>query len=242
MKCWICGANADSGEHRAKKSDLAMIFKNISQKKPLYAKSVPDGNEKIEKVGSLKSDKLKWDSRLCHDCNTNKTQPYDLAWEMLSAYLQNNQSSLRKSKKLKLHSAFPGSVKKSMLNVHLYFLKVFGCIISEHDVPIPIQPFSSCMLEKKAHPEVYMGIGFSEKVRKKNIITLTPIETVKNMNVVHFASWQYWVRDVFVDIMYSIDKKYMKVVREFWHPDNTQKVFSLSELKSNQRAMKEVWG
>ncbi|NOY73800.1 MAG: hypothetical protein GXP14_15790 [Gammaproteobacteria bacterium] len=234
MKCWICGGDAGTGEHRAKKTDLAMVFKNVSQRTPLYEKSVLNGEEKIKEIGSLKSDKLKWQSKLCCECNNKKTQPFDMAWEKLSAHLQNNITNLNNRKKLKLQTVFPGTVEISMLNVHQYFLKVFGCIIQEHDVPIPIKKFSRSIMQNKAHPEVYIGFGYRRKVQKKNLIMLTPIESITTSGVVHFASWQYWVRNVFVDVIYSIDRKYMKVVREYWHPEKTQKILKLSELKNNQ--------
>jgi len=196
----------------------------------------------IKKIGSLKSDSLKWEAKLCHECNTKRTQPFDLVWEKLSAHLQNNTNGLKKNKILKLQSVFPGSVKKSMLNVHFYFLKVFGCIIQEHDVPIPIGPFSEAIMNTKAHKEVYMAFGYRAKPRHKNIITITPIESITQSGKVYFASWQYRVGDVFVDIIYSVDKKYMRVVREYWHPKNTQKILRLSELKNNYRAIEETWG
>jgi len=238
MKCWICGSDADSGEHRAKKSDLDMVFSNVTQKTPVYAKTEPGG---IDRIGSLKSDKFKSDAKLCHDCNTSRSQPFDKAWEKLSVHLQNNMSNLKNQKKMKLQTVFPGSVEKSMLNVHLYFIKIFGCLIKEHNVPIPLAPFSNAIMQGAAHPQVYMGFGYREKVRKNNIVLLTKIESITSEGKVHFANWQYWVRNVFVDVIYSIDENYMKIVREFWHPDNTQKILKLSELKNNQRAIQETW-
>lgn len=242
MKCWICGGAAESGEHRAKKSDLAMVFRGVTQQTPIYEKSVPSGqNPKIQKIGSLKSDKLKWDSKLCHECNTTRSQPFDYAWAILSAYLQSNQNRLKNSKKLKLQSVFPGSVTKSMLNVHLYFIKMFGCILTEHNVPIPIQGFSESILNGSSHPNVYLGIGYRGEFTKKNVVLVTPIEslTEENSSVIHFASWQYWIRNVFIDVIYSINPDYLMVVNEFWHPDKTQKIMRLSEIKVNQQGLRQ---
>lgn len=243
MKCWICGGNADTGEHRAKRSDLAAVFRSVSQQRPLYTKSIPSGQEKIKKVGSLNSNELKWNSKICNQCNSSRTQPADLAWEKLSAYLQNNTNGLKHRGRIKLQAVFPGSVEKSMLDVHLYFVKMFGCIIEEHQVPIPINGFADSIMKNQPHPEVYMGFGFRNKIDKKNKILLTQIESIteQNSGTVHFATWQYWIRNVFVDVIYSIDPKYMAIIREFWHPDKTQKYMKLSELKNNQRALEQAW-
>ncbi len=90
MKCWICGEEAETGEHRAKSSDLAMVFKYVS-----------------------------------------------------------------------------------------YFLKMFGCMLTEHDVPIPTDLFAKSILNNAVHPNVYIGFGTREKLTDENIIFITPIKLVR---------------------------------------------------------------
>jgi hypothetical protein len=36
MKCWICGNDANSGEHLMKASDLQSLFGHVTQQAPLY--------------------------------------------------------------------------------------------------------------------------------------------------------------------------------------------------------------
>jgi len=139
MKCWICGQEGNTGEHMIKASDLRSYFGNISQKNPIFfhtkeKKNIP--------VGSLKSKRFKFDSLICNNCNSSLTQPYDQAWEQLSAYLRSNWPDLLKSRKVNLTKIFPGSVHRSMLFVHLYFLKIFGCKIVESGAPIDTVSFS----------------------------------------------------------------------------------------------------
>lgn len=219
-----------------------MVFKDVSQKSPLYAKTVASGSNKIDEAGSLKSDALKWEAKICHACNTTRTQPYDQAWEKLSAHLQNYIKEIKHKKKLKLQSVYPGSVKRSMLHLHLYFLKMFGCIINEHNVPIPIDGFSKSVLNNIAHPNVYISFGFRDKLIEKGIVLITQIESVtdEKTGLVHFACWNYCVKNVIVDVIYSIDDSYTSVVREFWHPNETQKIMKLSELKNNLQAVHKI--
>jgi hypothetical protein len=51
-----------------------------------------------------------------------------------------------------------------MTNVHLYFLKLFGCMLCEADangkkLPIDIAPFSMAIMSGRPHREVYLQIG-----------------------------------------------------------------------------------
>src|ERR1700720_103268 len=75
--CWICGAaNANSGEHMIKKSDLRDVLGKPSQAAPFYFhKPALEGKA----VGSLKHDILKSAAPMCAYCNNTRTQPHDLA-------------------------------------------------------------------------------------------------------------------------------------------------------------------
>ncbi|MBB5498653.1 hypothetical protein [Paraburkholderia sp. MM5384-R2] len=85
MECWICSAEgAATREHLAKASDLKALFGKPSQAKPLFfnANHQPSRPHRRNlKVGSLKSDTLKFAHRICLTCNSKRTQPYDYAWE-----------------------------------------------------------------------------------------------------------------------------------------------------------------
>jgi hypothetical protein len=82
--CWICGnPEATTREHKIKRTDLKQVFGEISQANPHYWMS----GEQVKTVGSLKADILKMGTRICNECNSKRTQPHDLAWEALSAWL-----------------------------------------------------------------------------------------------------------------------------------------------------------
>lgn len=52
MKCWVCGDQADSGEHMIKASDLKATFGNVAQKSPLFRHTNQKRNQRI---GGIKS-------------------------------------------------------------------------------------------------------------------------------------------------------------------------------------------
>jgi hypothetical protein len=74
MKCWICGSEANSGEHVIKASDLKDVFGNITQKNPIYTHTRLRKNQPIR---GIKSDTLKYSARICARCNNELTQPHD---------------------------------------------------------------------------------------------------------------------------------------------------------------------
>lgn len=229
MNCWICGSPADSGEHRVKASDLKMIFKNVSQQSPIFTKD-PQG--KVIKIGSLKSKKLKWNAGLCHKCNTTRTQRYDFAWQTLSNYLQKESKNLKT--KINLKKIFPGSAISSMLDVHLFFVKMFGCIIAEHDIPINLSIFSNSLLNRVPHPHVRLGFGILPRWNK-DMAFITPVNAVNANDIVEFANWYYMVRKVFVDIVYSSRAKYLQVANDTWHPNMNGKLLYLSQFRVNHQ-------
>jgi hypothetical protein len=87
--CWICHTRpADSGEHRFKASDVRSVAPRISQATPVFLQR--DSRATNNRVGSAKADRLKFAKSICTECNNALTQPYDVAWGRLSAYLLAN--------------------------------------------------------------------------------------------------------------------------------------------------------
>jgi len=238
MNCWICGQTANSGEHRVKASDLRHLFSRVSQSTPIFIK---DHHGKPKSIGSLKSDQLKWKSKLCHTCNTALTQPYDLAWETLADYLRTAPIGAN-TRKIRLDKVFPGSTQSSMLCVHLFFVKILGCLIVEHQVPIPIAPFSKSLLNGTPHRGVHLGFGTFPERRKRKAAYITPLQGCELNNQTQFANCQYMIGHVFVDLIYSTSPDYLAVAvaRDIWHPSHSNKVLRLSKFRNNPQAVRRL--
>jgi hypothetical protein len=85
--CWICNRDeANSGEHKTKRSDLAAVLGSPTQDRPLYFHDIERRNKPVK---SLDAKILKAPIRICHDCNTARTPPHDRAWEHMSDRLRN---------------------------------------------------------------------------------------------------------------------------------------------------------
>ena len=104
-----------------------------------------------------------------------------------------------------------------MLNVHLYFVKHFGCLILEGNLPIDIASFSDAIMEEKAHPYLYLAFGSSPEPPMKTV-GRSDVEIANLDGRSAFASCFYYVADLTVNIMYSIPGENRQGLRQSWHP------------------------
>ncbi|MBI5784829.1 MAG: hypothetical protein HZA64_05155 [Rhodocyclales bacterium] len=220
MKCWICGNEADSGEHLIKASDLKSLFGHVTQNSPLFFHTDLKRNQPI---AGIKSDKFKYQALLCARCNNERTQPHDRAWERLSAYLRERQPPIRPGMLVRLDRAFPGGVSKRMLEVHLFFLKLFGCLITENSIPIRIEQFAQSILRGVPHPNVWLALWTGLQNPSVKHAGCSPVETVQLAGRVAYASWFYVVDQVAVNVMYSEPGEHRKGLIHAWHPSSVGK-------------------
>ena len=217
MKCWICGDDATTGEHLIKHSDLKSQFGKVSQNKPLFLHR--DGNLNY-KLKTIKRDPLlKSSALICAACNNDRTSDYDRAWEKLSGYLRKKSPAIKSGDIIKLEKIFPGSAKISMLRVHLYFVKLFGCAISAHNVPIDIKPFSFGLLYEKPVNNVYLKFIPSNGMGTG----MTNMETANIKDRCAFATWFYVVGNIAVNVMFAVPGEQRQGLRCSWHPSNMSK-------------------
>ena len=222
MKCWICGNAGTTGEHRTKASDLKSEFGKVTQKLPIYLSSDAKRNVKVNSI--KKSEALKFSSLLCPNCNNSRSQPFDNAWLAVSENLR-ARSSLKEGSIIKLEKIFPGSVKIGMLNVHLYFVKIFGCAIQEFGIPLNIEDFSRAILNGTSHPKVHISFGASNGLETG----LTNMETANLDGQCVFATWFYLVGRLAVNVMYAEPTEKRQGLICSWHPTTVIKRIRLAK-------------
>lgn len=217
MKCWICDADATTGEHKIKRSDLADVFGAPTQENRLY---LSDSAKKNRPIGSLKAKALKSPSRICATCNNARTQPHDRAWEQMSEYLRTCQPPIRPSSIVRANRIFPYDTKRKMQNVHLYFLKLFGCRIAEGNLPIDLATFANAILKGTVHPNVYLKFGCLPSVDGKLMAGQSDIQTVLRTadGPCAFATWFYEIGGLAVNVMFSDDEEKRLGLVDAWHP------------------------
>lgn len=214
MKCWICGAEATTGEHLIKASDLRRYFGLVSQKIPLFYHTSQRRNVQL---GSTNADRLKSKALICNRCNSSLTQPYDRAWERFSSYLEHRYIQAPSIDYINLCNVFNVHAKRSAASLQLYFVKLFGCRLIEENVPIDIKPFSNALLNATPLSTIYLGFAFLPDGSGKKIAGVTPIQGIDIGGVIRYATWLYSVGDLSVFVTYSTLPKLTKSVH-WWRP------------------------
>jgi len=219
-KCWICGNTGLTGEHKTKRSDLHEVFGAVTQANPLY---YHDNKRKNRPIGSLDAKLLKSPSRICANCNNARTQPHDRAWEHLSEALRTR--NMVSGMAVRADRIFSYNTAREMLNVHLYFVKLFGCHIMEGNIPIDITTFGASIMREKAHPNVYLKFGVSPTpITGMSDVWTTPTDCT-------FATWFYKVGNLAVNVMFAIDGEKRNGLIGAWHPKLGTNKLAISDFK-----------
>ena len=111
-----------------KKSDLKALLGKNPQGGPFYYSDASRVNKIVQ---SINSEILMSLVPICAECNNSRTQPHDLAWEWMSNWLRTNPQRVRVGGRIRPNVIFPYDTRRQMLNVHLYFVKLFGGMIGE---------------------------------------------------------------------------------------------------------------
>jgi hypothetical protein len=220
--CWICGNPADSGEHKAKKSDLKHVFATVSQSVPLF---LNDASNKNRQVRSFNADAVKWERMLCCACNSTRTQPHDEAWSTMSRGLQSWTPALAPGAVVQADHIFAVDTARAMLNVHLYFVKAFGCLVVKAGASaamIDLSTFSRAILEGRAHPDLYLAVGVPPKISRGPVVSASDpmILMDKRDGSCTLATWFYNVNRACVLVAYAPDAVGPIWARKehLWHP------------------------
>jgi hypothetical protein len=166
-ECWICGAPAHSGEHKAKRSDIRSILGTPTHHKPFHLRSQRDGNQKL--IG-LNTQAVIWNDKICRNCNNALSAPYDKAWEKLSTFLQKFPSGLPS---INLQTVYGDKYQAELQNLYLYFVKLFGCYIVNSGVAIETRGFSKSLLERCDLSDFYIRCSYFPNWPVEKMIALT---------------------------------------------------------------------
>ena len=235
--CWICGDVADTGEHKAKRTDLKSVFGSVTQAAPLFFN---DAANKNRRIGSFNADAVKWARMLCQPCNSTRTQPHDEAWTIMSAGLRSWTPRLRSGAIVRANRLFPQGAARAMLNVHLYFAKLFGCLVVEAADPslqIDLSVFGRSIIQGIAHPDFYLGFGISPKIVPGAVVSSSDLHVLKDnfaAGAAALATWFYNVNGVCVVIAYAPgnDGAIWARKERLWHPRNGSNRLTMRDFKN----------
>lgn len=133
------------------------------------------------------------------------------------------------SGKLALSKPFPGATRLAALNVHLFFLKLFGCKLHADAAPINLKPIATALLTGTAHPEVSITIAHSRIGGARLLMYDSQVHTMKNQaGELHGAVWLYLVKSVAVKVGYVRAGAPLSLVGHPWHPSRPGKTVKRS--------------
>lgn len=217
-----------TGEHKFKKSDLRSIFAAPTQSYPLR---LTTAGIKNRPVPGFDSNLLKSPSRICAECNNQRTQPHDRAWERLSAALRSRNPPLRAGSIVLGNRVFKYDTSREMRNIHLYFVKLFGCHIVEAEIPIDISTFAKSIMTAKSHPNVYLKFGLGTTLPDQPVAGMSDIEILKKDGSCAYGAWFYYVDRIAVMVIYAADGEAREGLAGSWHPRFGSSKLVLSDFK-----------
>lgn len=238
--CWICKERkADSGEHKTKRSDLLAVLGKPTQDEPFYFQAL---NRRNKPIGSLDAKILKSPIRICAFCNNARTQPHDRAWEYMSDRLRSRRLAV--GRWVRCNRIFGSDVRRRMVDVHLYFLKLFGCMLAEakangYNLPIDLDAFSKAIMSGRPHAEVHLQFGRCDGTIGRSNLHCWKTDPGESV----LAGWLYELDTIAVSVMY-VQAGRFEHRRDIWHPHSrtSSKRFQIADFRYSNRNDAEVEG
>jgi hypothetical protein len=234
--CWICNSNeANSGEHKTKRSDLAAVLGQPTQDQPFYFHDLERRNKP---VGSLDAKILKAPIRICSECNSARTQPHDRAWEHMSDALRGRRLAV--GQWVRANRIFRYDTRRQMTHVQLFFLKLFGCMLCEakangHEVPIDIKPFSVAIMAGQPHREVHLQFG-----KCNGTVGRSDLHCWKTEHGSVLAGWLYELDTIAVSVLFAQANRWEHRA-DLWNPCSrkSRKRFQIADFIYARRVAAE---
>lgn len=198
-----------------KRSDLRSVFGMPTQSNPLY---FHDERKHNRRIGSLNARVLKSPGRICPRCNTARTQPHDRAWEKLSMALRTRSPAIAPGSIVRTNRIFEYDTAREMLNVHLYFVKLFGCHIVGNDIPLDTASFADAIMNETAHPCVYLKFGCAPRFAGTAGMSDIWLASPPVSGTSRFATWFYDVESVSINVTFAVAGEKREGLVGAWHP------------------------
>lgn len=135
--CWICGAPADTDEHRRKRSDLVARYGAswTPEQQPFVIRG--DGSSKWSRIQGPNDRRNLYERMLCGPCNSTLTKPFDLAYQQFSDWVFASAATLHERDAIDFAAIFGEAYHEKTLNLLRYFAKSIGCRIAHGDLEPP---------------------------------------------------------------------------------------------------------
>lgn len=220
MKCWICGSEATTGEHLPKASTMRDLFGEVTQQKPIYHSSDRRRNRRMQSINS----KLVKLPVLCARCNSGVTQPFDEAWDSFWTFLNENGDEFSTSAVIRFYRAFGYNARRKMLNLHLYAVKLFGCVAAEFSIPLDIAGMADAINLKRPYQNVYLGLGRRTWLKSMHFAGPTDVDARLQGDRCVFAVWFLDLGIWRFQFIYAVHGQKQDGLADTWNPIQTRRI------------------
>lgn len=210
--CWICGGDGTTREHGPKRTDLKAMFGDRRGKPPLI-RTNSDGA--WTRVQGPSSERLKYDAPVCEPCNTNRTQAHDRAWDRLRTWLMATRPT--KGTTVRTGRLFRADWRAEMRNVHLFFVKQFGCAMVEGGPPFDVSSLGAAILSNTSHPNFYLHFGIAQDA-VRDAVALSDADAVLDGGKPVIVMRTYYVGSLGVLMLCDNRENGRVRTMEAWHP------------------------
>jgi hypothetical protein len=134
--CWICGAPADSDEHKHKRSDLVARYGRswTPEQQPFVFR---DDGSRWSRIQGPNDRKNFYEKSLCRRCNNARTKPFDQAYQEFSVWVLANATTLHGKEAIDFAGIYRGAYVEKSLDLLRYFAKSLGCCIADAGIDPP---------------------------------------------------------------------------------------------------------
>lgn len=122
--CWWCGNEADTREHKHKKSTLRRMWTEdgLHLEKPgAKTFSIPSPNSKA----------VKFSKTLCQHCNNVRSQPFDTAYDQFYDFIQSHLLRMTEAKSIDWEQIYGSNWRAKARHLGCYAIKSFGCWMAD---------------------------------------------------------------------------------------------------------------
>jgi hypothetical protein len=115
---------------------------------------------------------------------------------------------------------FQYDTAREMLNVHLYFVKIFGCHIIGSNIAIDISSFANSIMKRKADPNVYLKFGLGPMFGGNPMTGMSDLWLAGSPPGFpsRFANWFYYVGGIGISVMFAAAGEKRQGLVGAWHP------------------------
>ena len=202
----------------------------LTQQKPIYLQA--NGEATNIRVGGAKSRSLMFPDSICRQCNNAGTSRYDEAWRVLSAYLHGVWLEIRNAGGFNLAVPFPRDTEANAIDMHLHFVKLFGCKVFADQVPIDLSSFSAALRERRPHPDIGLNFADSPMADSELLAKQSDAYLMRNERQdLDGVTWLYLIHPVAVKISWIRRGAALDVPGHRWHPRQGYGLVNLSPFE-----------